>query len=180
MMMSEMKRIGPARPPSARNLNGSLPSRGFRQPRRLGQAWVHVIPWLSTHREDVLAGAEFTRIVQAARSNRHHVRPGTRFAEERRPALSAEDPASHVAAVRLHVEVLRTPLRQSERCSGYGEDGRKGTPGLSLTIPTMTVQREEWLRPTFVPNSAAGAATGERRRHCDPPSIARSPHQNRF
>src|SRR5262249_28716417 len=133
------------------------------------QAWVHVIPWLSTDREDVLAGAELTWIVQATRSNRHHVRAGTRFAEERRPTLSAEDPASHVAAIRLDIEVLRTPLRQSECCSGHGEDGSKGTPGLPLTIPTVTVQRKEWLRPTFVPNSAAGAATGEGHRHCDPP-----------
>ena len=54
-----------------------------RQPRHLGQVWVHVIPWLSTHREDVLAGPELPWIVQAAGSNRHHVRPGTRFTEER-------------------------------------------------------------------------------------------------
>src|SRR5437016_2429760 len=155
-MMSDTKRTGPATPPSARNLTWILLSRRTAtrlrvgQPRHLGQAWVHVIPWLGAHDEDVLAGPELAGVVQAAGSNRHHVCPGTRFAEETRPARAAEGPPSRVATVRLEIEAPRTPSCHPECRPGHRQDWREGTPSLSLTIPAVAIQRKERLRLAFI------------------------------
>src|SRR5207244_13484552 len=117
-----------------------------------GKVRVHVIPWLGTRGVDVPARPEFTRVVQTTGSNSHHVYPGAWFAKKRRPALRAEGAPSRVTTVRLDVEVLQAALRQCERRSGHGEERGKGTPGLSLTVPTVPVQRKEWRRRTLLPN----------------------------
>src|SRR5438093_7071184 len=141
----------------------------LRQPRNLGEGWVHVIPWLGTRSVDVPTRSELTRVVQTTRSNRHDVYPGAWFAEKRRPALGAEGPPSRMTTVRLEVEVLWAALRHCERRSGHGEDWSKGTPCLSLTIPTVTVQRKERGRGTLIANRTTGTSTRQRGSHRNPP-----------
>src|SRR3989442_8201670 len=66
---------------------------------RLRQVWVHVIPGLGTRGVDVLAGAERTRIVQTARSNRDDLRRRPGYPEQRRSAVAAKRPPSGVSTV---------------------------------------------------------------------------------
>src|SRR5438309_5465276 len=166
-----LRRVGSARALNTSSIAATIAGTGryqwlrLWQPRHLGKVRVHVIPWLGTRGVDVPARPELTRVVQTTGSNSHDVYPGAWFAKKRRPALGAEKPPSRMTTVRLDVEVLRPALRQCERCSGHGENWGKGTPSLSLTIPTVTVQRKEWGRRTLIANRTTGTATSERGRH---------------
>jgi len=129
------------------------------------QLGVHVIPGLGTHGVNVLARPKLTGVIQAAHANGHQLWCRAGQAKEWRPALAAEGPPSRMPTGRGEREVLRAPPHDSEGRFGHAQDGGKGTARLALTIPTVTMEREEWSCRTFIANRAARAATREGSRH---------------
>ena len=61
--------------------------------------------------------------------------------------------------VGCEIKVLRDPLGYLEGCAGDPENGRIGAPGLTLTIPAVTIHREQRFPFSAITNSTTGATT---------------------
>jgi hypothetical protein len=110
---------------------------------------------------------ERTRIVETAGSNRHHVAACARPAEHRRSAIATEISPGRIPTVGCEIKVLRGTLRHLEGCTGNSEYCRIGAPSLTLTIPAVTIHREQRFPFSAIANSTTGAATKKRIGHID-------------
>jgi len=143
----------------------------LRHPGKFGHGRIHGIPRLGTHRVNILAGPKRTRVVQAADANGHQVRCRAGQAKERRPARGTEGPPGRLPAGRRKREVLWAPLRDGEGRFGHAQHRGKRTARLALTIPTVTIEGEEWFGRTFIANRPTGAAASEGSSHKRPPGV---------
>src|SRR5437667_4164290 len=167
------KRVKPAAPSDAKpDQSWRLIASGapndrldLRQLEGFWEVGVHVVPWLSTRGVDVAAGLKLARVIEAADSNGHDVRPGAGLAKETRSALGAEGSAGRLPTVRRELEVLGAPSRQREGRLEHGQNWGKGTASFSLTVPAVTIEGEEWFRRALVANRTTGTSTGQRTRH---------------
>ena len=57
------------------------------------------------------------------------------------------------------------PVREREGRFVHDQDRSKCTASLALTIPTVTIEGQEWLGRTFIANHTTGAAIRKRSRH---------------